>query len=518
MRGRAARRTLPLAVSGEDVAAAVAAAGWKATTDRPVTLTRTFLETFDGRLADEGTFLELEHSASGRRLRWRDQKGGTVRDELQLTDGETPRFAWDLPGGPLRDGLGPILEVRAMLPAATVRTRRAVVETRDDEEKLVARVVVDRDVVIEADGASCRRDVGSTIEVLPLRGYEDDAAALARGLTDRLALESPPADRVAVIFGLLRHPPGTYSSKLRVQLDSDMPAIDAATGILRTLLAVIEANHDGTLADVDSEFLHDLRVAVRRTRSGLKAFPGVFAPGPLERFAPGFRWVQQVSGDARDLDVFVLGFDDELTHLPAEAAADLEPLRGLLVDKRAAAHRRLERSLRSVRYRRLLERWHAFLDDGRRGPEADRPVVEVASDRIWSAYRRVVKRGRRIDADSPAEDLHTLRKRGKELRYLLEFFGSLYPKSDAGGLVRELKDLQDYLGDFQDDQVQAATLHDFGGELAAAGAGPDTLVALGQLVAHHRRTSDEARHDFADRFGDFDSKANRRRFEHLFHA
>ena len=34
--------------------------------------------------------------------------------------------------------------------------------------------------------------------------------------------------------------------------------------------------------------------------------------------------------------------------------------------------------------------------------------------------------GDRITDDSPDEDLHELRKRGKELRYLLELFGSLF--------------------------------------------------------------------------------------------
>ena len=44
-----------------------------------------------------------------------------------------------------------------------------------------------------------------------------------------------------------------------------------------------------------------------------------------------------------------------------------------------------------------------------------------------SVYKQMVKMGSSIDDDSPAEDLHELRKVGKELRYLLEFFASLYP-------------------------------------------------------------------------------------------
>ena len=56
------------------------------------------------------------------------------------------------------------------------------------------------------------------------------------------------------------------------------------------------------------------------------------------------------------------------------------------------------------------------------------PIGELAGERIRKVYRRMVKMGRAIDGASPAEDYHELRKKGKELRYLLELFGApLYP-------------------------------------------------------------------------------------------
>ena len=67
----------------------------------------------------------------------------------------------------------------------------------------------------------------------------------------------------------------------------------------------------------------------------------------------------------------------------------------------------------------------------------------------------MVKMGTAIDDDSPAEDLHELRKVGKELRYLLEFFASLYPAEVVKPFVKTLKGLQDQLGRFQDREVQA---------------------------------------------------------------
>ena len=61
--------------------------------------------------------------------------------------------------------------------------------------------------------------------------------------------------------------------------------------------------------------------------------------------------------------------------------------------------------------------------------------------------------------------LHDLRKRCKELRYLLEFFNPLYGGKLHGSVLVKLKGLQANLGDFQDTQVQRRGLEGFADEL-----------------------------------------------------
>ena len=80
-------------------------------------------------------------------------------------------------------------------------------------------------------------------------------------------------------------------------------------------------------------------------------------------------------------------------------------------------------------------------------------------ERLAGADRRVLRRGSRITAASPAEDLHDLRKRAKELRYLLETFAPLLDPGDARGAVKELKALQDVLGTFQDSEAQREAIY-----------------------------------------------------------
>jgi CHAD domain-containing protein len=121
----------------------------------------------------------------------------------------------------------------------------------------------------------------------------------------------------------------------------------------------------------------------------------------------------------------------------------------------------------------------------------------------------MVRDGRAIGADSPDEALHDLRKRGKELRYLLEFFGGLYPAAVVKPMVAALKDLQDVLGRFQDRTVQVETLRDKGEELATLPGGPGALIALGSLIDALEADQRAARAAFEDRFAAFASKRER---------
>jgi CHAD domain-containing protein len=127
-----------------------------------------------------------------------------------------------------------------------------------------------------------------------------------------------------------------------------------------------------------------------------------------------------------------------------------------------------------------------------------------------------VKRGSAITADSPAESLHDLRKRCKELRYLLEFFASLHDPSIHRGLVKDLKGLQDCLGEFQDGEVQANAIRTFAAELMETGKTPPaTLLAMGELTARLERGQHHAREEFAGRFARFASRENTDRVKAL---
>jgi CHAD domain-containing protein len=195
---------------------------------------------------------------------------------------------------------------------------------------------------------------------------------------------------------------------------------------------------------------------------------------------------------------------------------DLEPLLDVLRTRRTKARFGMVAALRSERTTQLLADWRAFLDGLASSPEAERPdaarsIGAVAGERIRKVYRQMVRMGEAIDASTPAEDYHELRKKGKELRYLLELLGGpLYPSEVVKPMIRTLKGLQDVLGRHQDREVQVALLRSLGPAVAKADGSEAALMAMGALIARLAEDERAARSEFAESFAEFASPEERR--------
>jgi CHAD domain-containing protein len=182
------------------------------------------------------------------------------------------------------------------------------------------------------------------------------------------------------------------------------------------------------------------------------------------------------------------------------------------------------RALRADDTRELLRDWSAFLDGLVASPLGDRPdatapIARVAGARIVKVYKRMVKMGSAIDDASPAEALHDLRKKGKELRYLLELFAtSVYPGEVVKPMVKSLKALQDVLGRHQDRAVQIATVRGMSNEVSALPGGSAALMAMGVLVERLDEDQHAARGELASVFKEFSSKSQRKLVKETFGA
>ena len=491
--------------------------------------TRTYLDTFDWRLHRAGLRLRLERSpTAGPGERVELQLSSATEPAAHLVVASPPAFADELPPGRLREQLLPVAGVRRLLPVVTVERRSEVLPVLDLRAKTVLRLALDRSTAA-ADGETSET-LPMQLRLAPVRGYEDECAPVALYLESDLQLPRLEADELVVALAAVGRRPGDYSSRLELDLSSEQSAQNALRQVCLRLLATLERNEPGLRQDLDVEFLHDFRVAVRRTRSALGQVKGVLPAAQLEPFRRELAWLGEVTGPKRDLDVLLDHLRREYRQeLPPQLLPDLQPLAAFLLAQRGYEQQRLVAVLSSERYRRLLRDWRQFLEQPPAAepapPSADRPVLAVARASIHRVARRVLRRIDHLGDDPPDPVLHRLRIHCKKLRYLLEFFRSLFPEEEIRPLALSLRRLQDELGDYQDLTVQQEVLRRYGRELLRqqlGGAGADSrpladaLLAVGFLIARLERRHDRRRQRVLRQLEHFSRSRQRKRIARLF--
>jgi CHAD domain-containing protein len=503
-----------------------------ATTSKSRTVRRTWLDTFDWRLFRAGLTLELLTGRGTAELVLTGRDGELVATEPIGTGNGSRPIRWPsrldhLPPGPLRECLAPVVGVRALVPVTRATSVLTELRALNSDEKTIALLAVDRMSVTQLQSpqrtspqrtspqrpsTQRRQQPHARVAVIPLRGYQAQASKLAdvleRAPGVAPAVQSPFE---AALAGAGRRP-GDYTGKIDVKLAGTMPAALALATVLGNLFDTVEVNLAGTIADIDTEFLHDLRVAVRRTRSVLKIAKTVLPASVVGRYRTEFKWLGDLTTPTRDLDVYLLDYPSMAKCLVAASEPELEPFGQYLERQRAGAHRQLVRGLRSARFTSLASRWRHDVDQIVSAP-ARRPLTApFAARRIARAHRLVLDAGSAIDTTSPPQALHDLRKLGKELRYLLEVFASLHDPAGQWRAVNELKALQDCLGEFQDTDIQIGELRAFATAMMADRSAPaTTLLAMGEIAASLAVRQAKARAEFAGRFADFASPRGRAR-------
>ena len=377
-----------------------------------------------------------------------------VTRNTPLTDwsGALAPMPADLPDGPVVRALD-LSRLRRLLPVAGGEMRCGQLTLSDDEGKIRLRA---RILWLASRSAG---DL-AVISLQPLRGYgraademrqrilDNDGRVLAGSALYRLLVpESPHLARLA-------EPVILASASARA----------TATGIIDSLLPAMRANEFGIIADLDSEFLHDYRIALRKIRSVISLFRHVYSEEVTSHLKTEFAGLMAPTGRLRDLDVYLLDRQTFHAMVPDSMHPGLDRLFAMFVNERRDAQRRLSRHLKSQGYARKVARAMEDFSDPERlpsGKNGDRPVDEFACSLIWKRYRKIAGIAAGITGDSPDEDIHQLRIQCKKLRYLIEFFEPLFDPAELGRLLKPMKKLQNSLGRFNDYSVQQTSLQAF---------------------------------------------------------
>jgi CHAD domain-containing protein len=301
------------------------------------------------------------------------------------------------------------------------------------------------------------------------------------------------------------------------------PVAQAACRIALTHLDAAHAAHARLKDGKDAEALHDFRVALRRTRSVLRAYRPWLGRIP-RKLRRRLRALARATNVARDTEVM-------MDWLRAERRKIREPHRAGFIWLQALLGERYEASCAEITREVLKE--FAGIEQRLRAllapiANADQEAASSPSYRVITAdlirqhAAELAEHLEDIDSVDDAGAIHAARIRGKRLRYLIEPLANELPA--AAKIVVSMKRFQDRFGVLCDAFVQAreiASAVETAGAgvardklehaLGMAGAGAPTRDVLPGLIALARRLRTETgrryalveRHYLGNRVGRF---------------
>ncbi len=240
----------------------------------------------------------------------------------------------------------------------------------------------------------------------------------------------------------------------RVALPADISAAKALAAVGADCLRQVGANAEGLAAGGDDEFVHQLRVGVRRLRSLLQFVAELSPSLPLAPLDEDLQWLGHVAGAARDWDVFAAETLAPITPQLAQPQLrrDLGRLKARATKARNTHRAAVTEAVRSPRVTRMLLAFGAlFADlDAESGVGEQNPSARVlAAATLAKRDRQMRKRSKHLRRLAPA-DRHRARLAAKRLRYAAEFFAPLYREARAGRYIDAIAHLQSALGKLND--------------------------------------------------------------------
>ena len=473
---------------------------------------RVFYDTFDWLLYNHGAMLEMHEEGESRRIYWRADTDSELK--IQLGIKQVPHLAADLPDCEFRNQLKSVISVRELMPRIKIKIKRQPLVVLDKHEKVVVRINFDEHWYFPSK-IRAGTVLGKRITIKPVKGYADEFNQVI-AFFQPMELRDAQDNMMKLALAESGMSTSEYTTKLNLFLDPDIPAEFALKEILHRLLEIMQQNTAGSIRGRDIEFMHDYRVSIRKTRSALTQIKKVLPQGIITQYNQFFSELGKLTNPVRDFDVLLLKLESYQRNLKKTQKAQLGSLQEYLAHSREVAQKNFVKTVKSADYRHTIKEWRAYLENDTPTipplENSNKAVYMLADELIWNMYQLALEEGNAITDESEAEALHELRKTCKKLRYLMEFFQSLYPARRIRELIQALKDLQDNLGEFNDLHVHINILEQFTSESTDT----DSISACKQVMHSLQQKQVKTRNKFAEFYVQFCSPENQAEFKDMF--
>ena len=278
---------------------------------------------------------------------------------------------------------------------------------------------------------------------------------LALALLDIVPLEIEATSKAE--YGYRLHTPVKPSvSKARApKQDEKSPVAAALQSMIWSCLFHLQANVSGAVKKTDDEYLHQVRIALRRLRVVLSMASKHRTDAELESLRGLIGELGTALGRSREWDVFVT------QTLPLiQKNHDIKFIVQQSEKLRQHYHKLVHAALQTGDFQRLLLRFGAWMngDYWRTTDTGDLP--HFAARILSKRSKKIRQHGGGPQHEADANQLHSLRIACKKLRYSTDMFASLYETKKTGAYLKALAKLQDTLGIFNDHAVALRLLEE----------------------------------------------------------
>lgn len=229
--------------------------------------------------------------------------------------------------------------------------------------------------------------------------------------------------------------------------------------------------------DASPEALHKLRVSLRRLRSLWWAFEPLLDKGENTRQRALYKYLANAAGKTRDWDILIelIARDERVAH---EMTPTLEAARG-------GALETSRETLSNADVKHLLQDALSSANKELNTARERVPLQKFVDKRVSASERSLKKRIKRASRAKRSNytAFHDVRKAGKKVRYLLEFFGPVLSGSHKR-ILKRLKQIQKRFGTLNDIVASEMLLRDNTDLLVGSG---DTDAALDWLKKERKR-------------------------------
>jgi CHAD domain-containing protein len=386
----------------------------------------------------------------------------------------------ELPGAPgkppraLADALLALVRGERLEQAAKLKTRRAGVRVRENGRD-------EAEIVLDSVSVMDNGRVEFTFRELEVELLDGDPALLERLgkiLRQKGALVSDGRPKVFRALGIVEAPPSATKPK-------DAPLMHVAAMLERQRREIL-AHDPGVRIGGEPEDIHQLRVAVRRSRAVLRAARPLLDRSATEPVRAELEWLGDLLGPVRDLDVLLEGLEERLAALPEEDRFAAKRIVQALSTERELARARLLEGLESERYFALLDGLARLATNPPAG-EKDKPLEKLGSRQ----FKRLRAGIAELDDEPTDAQLHRVRVLAKRARYTAELAETTVGRP-ATRFIDRAKELQDVIGEHQDAVVASLRIR----EALASVRGSRVAFAAGRLVEAQEQRRLQARAAF----------------------